>query len=204
MCKGFARSILFSTASYRLLLILPVIEETGAAALSLARNFNLPDTGTMIPDAVHTELKALVAQADSSREAAIEVMQRLQRHYGWLTDEAVGEASALLGLTPLQIEELATFYDMIYRRPVGRHVIHVCDSISCWSLGGDTLMDRFCRLLGIEPGATTADGMYTLLPCSCLGNCASAPAVMVGERQFGPVTPDSCTDLLDMLRTLHG
>lgn len=84
----------------------------------------------MIPDLLKDELEQRVANAVTNREAAIDVMKQLQRHYGWLTDEAVQEAADLLGMSPLQVEELATFYEMIYRRPVGRHVIHVCDSIS--------------------------------------------------------------------------
>lgn len=90
----------------------------------------------MIPELLKKELQSRVAHAVTNREAAVDVMKELQRHYGWLTDEAVGEAAELLGLTPLQVEELATFYEMIYRRPVGKRVIHVCDSISCWALGG--------------------------------------------------------------------
>ncbi len=128
-------------------------------------------------------------------------MKELQRHYGWLTDEALVEAAELLGLSPLQVEELATFYEMIYRRPVGRHVIHVCDSISCWSMGGETLLGQFEKLLGIQAGGTTDDGAFTLLPCSCLGNCGNAPAVMVGERQYGPVLPDQAPSLLSKLRS---
>ena len=109
----------------------------------------------MIPDHLKQELQQRVADAVTNREAAVDVMKELQRHYGWLTDEAVDEAAALLGLSTLQVEELATFYEMIYRRPVGRHVIHVCDSISCWSLGGESLLKKFEELLGIGVGATT-------------------------------------------------
>jgi len=155
----------------------------------------------MIPEHLKHELEQRVSGAVTNREAAVDVMKELQRHYGWLTDEAVQEAAELLGLSPLQVEELATFYAMIYRRPVGRHVIHICDSISCWSVGGETLLKRFERLLGITVGATTADGMFTLLPCCCLGNCGKAPAVMVGERQFGPVTLEQAET---MLTDLHG
>jgi len=155
----------------------------------------------MIPDHLRHELEQRVAGAVTNREAAVDVMKELQRHYGWLTDEAVLEAADLLGLSPLQIEELATFYEMIYRRPVGRHVIHVCDSISCWAMGGESLLKQFERLLGIEVGATTTDNVFTLLPCCCLGNCGKAPAVMVGERQFGPVTPQGAEALLDELRS---
>ena len=154
----------------------------------------------MIPEHLKYELEQRVSGAVTNREAAVDVMKELQRHYGWLTDEAVQEAAELLGLSPLQVEELATFYEMIYRRPVGRHVIHVCDSISCWAVGGETLLKRFERLLGITVGATTADGMFTLLPCCCLGNCGKAPAVMVGERQFGPVTLEQAETMLTDLR----
>src|SRR6266571_5355245 len=94
----------------------------------------------MIPDGLKKELQARVAAAITPREAAVDVMKELQRHYGWLTDGAVGEAAGLLGLSPLQVEELATFYEMIYRRPVGKRVIHVCDSISCWSVGCEPVM----------------------------------------------------------------
>jgi NADH-quinone oxidoreductase subunit E len=154
----------------------------------------------MIPDSLRHELEQRVAHAVTNREAAVDVMKELQHHYGWLTDEAVLEAAEILGLTTLQVEELATFYEMIYRRPVGRHVIHVCDSISCWSMGGETLMDRFTSLLGIDAGGTTPDGTFTLLPCCCLGNCGNAPAVMVGERQFGPVLPDNVLEFLNNLQ----
>ena len=157
----------------------------------------------MIPDSIRHELEQRVANAVTNREAAVDVMKELQRHYGWLTDEAVHEAAGILELSALQVEELATFYEMIYRRPVGRHVIHVCDSISCWSMGGETLMDHFKTLLGIEAGATTNDGAFTLLPCCCLGNCGNAPAVMVGERQFGPVTPEAAEAMLaELHRTI--
>lgn len=155
----------------------------------------------MIPDHLKHELEQRVAHAVTPREAAVDVMKEIQRYYGWLTDEAALEAAAILGLSPLQVEELSTFYEMIYRRPVGRHVIHVCDSISCWSMGGETLLKHFERLLGINAGSTTADGAFTLLPCCCLGNCGNAPAVMVGERQFGPVTIESAENLLAELHT---
>ena len=156
---------------------------------------------SMIPEPLRMELEKRIQQAVTPREAAVDVMKELQRHYGWLTDEAVGEAAELLGLSALQVDELATFYEMIYRRPVGRHVIHVCDSISCWSMGGETLLKQLENLLGIRAGATTADGLFTLLPCCCLGNCGNAPAVMVADRLHGPMTPAASAALLEELRT---
>ncbi|KAA0894037.1 NADH-quinone oxidoreductase subunit NuoE [Oryzomonas rubra] len=150
----------------------------------------------MIPTHLRQELEQRVAQAITPREAAVDVMKELQRHYGWLTDEAVAEAAAILGLSPLQVEELATFYEMIYRRPVGRTVVHVCDSISCWAMGGETLLRHLEQLLGIEAGATTADNAVTLLPCCCLGNCGNAPALMIGDQLFGPVSPEQAAAII--------
>ncbi len=154
----------------------------------------------MTPESLKIELQARVAHAVTPREAAVDVMKRLQAHYGWLTDEAVGETAELLGLSHLQVEELATFYEMIYRRPVGKRVIHVCDSISCWAMGGEPLMAHLAQHLGIAPGETTPDGLFTLLPCCCLGNCGEAPTMMIGERQYGRLDRETAGRILEAER----
>jgi NADH-quinone oxidoreductase subunit E len=158
---------------------------------------------TMIPERLRQKLEQRVADAVTPREAAVDIMKELQRHYGWLSDEALVEAAGMLGLSALQVEELATFYDMIYRRPVGRTVIHVCDSISCWAMGGDTLLRCLEQQLGIKAGGTTPDGAITLLPCSCLGNCGNGPTVMTGETTHHRVTPETAHIILDQA-TGHG
>jgi NADH-quinone oxidoreductase subunit E len=154
----------------------------------------------MIPHELKTELQTRIVSAVTNREAAVDVMKLLQAHYGWLTDEAVGEAAELLELSPLQVEELATFYEMIYRRPVGRHVIHVCDSISCWAMGGESLLQHIAGLLEIGVGETTSDGLFTLLPCCCLGNCGQAPTIMIGDTLFGQVSVENAIELLNRKR----
>lgn len=151
----------------------------------------------MIPEKLKKELEARVASAITPREAAVDVMKEVQNHYGWLTDEGVVEAGEIIGLSPLQVEELATFYEMIYRRPVGKKVIKVCDSISCWTMGNEDLVAHLAERLGTEPGGTTADGMFTLLPCSCLGNCGCAPAMMVGENMYEKLTPEKADEILE-------
>jgi len=145
----------------------------------------------MIPEELKKDLQQRIASAINPREAAVDVMKELQRHYGWLSDEGVGEAAELLGLTPLQVEELASFYEMIYRKPVGKQVIHVCDSISCWSVGADAMSTHLQERLGIGLGETTADGRFTLLPCCCLGNCGDGPTMMIGDKLYGKLTPES-------------
>lgn len=150
----------------------------------------------MIPDSLRAELAARVAAAVTPREAAVDVMKELQRHYGWLTDGAVDEAAQLLGLSPLQVEELATFYEMIYRRPVGRQVVHLCDSISCWCTGADGIMDHLRERLGVKSGGTSDDGRFTLIPCACLGNCGEGPAMMIGDTLYGRLTPERVDAIL--------
>ena len=154
----------------------------------------------MIPEELKTELKFRVAHSVTNREAAVDVMKTLQSHYGWLTDEAVGEAAEILGLSSLQVEELATFYEMIYRRPVGKKVIHVCDSISCWALGGEALLDQVATYLEIRAGEMTADGMFTLLPCCCLGNCGESPTMMIGDAIYGSLTPETAIAIIEAER----
>ncbi|WP_129125207.1 NADH-quinone oxidoreductase subunit NuoE [Geomonas oryzae] len=154
----------------------------------------------MIPETLKKALEARVASAITAREAAVDVMKELQAHYGWLTDEAVEEAASLLGLSPLQVEELATFYEMIYRRPVGKKVIHVCDSISCWCVDCDGIIEHLKEKLGVALGGTTADGMFTLLPCCCMGMCGDGPAMSVGGIPYGKLTPELVDEILEMER----
>ncbi|MGW8193131.1 MAG: NADH-quinone oxidoreductase subunit NuoE [Desulforhopalus sp.] len=150
----------------------------------------------MVPETLKKELEKRVGEAIEPREAALAVMKKLQRHYGWLSDEALEEGAEILGLTTLQLEELATFYEMIFRRPVGRRVIHLCDSISCWAVGGESLLHHLAGHLDIAVGETTADGMFTLLPCCCLGNCGESPSMMIGETVYGNLTLEKIMAIL--------
>ena len=154
----------------------------------------------MIPDQLKTALAEHIAASITPREAAVTVMKELQTHYGWLTDEAVAEAAQLLGISPLQVEELATFYEMIYRRPVGKRVVHVCDSISCWAMGGESLLGQLAARLGIPVGGTDPEGMFALLPCCCLGNCGDAPTMMVGDNLYGRLTLETALGVLEQER----
>lgn len=134
------------------------------------------------------------------REMTIDVLRAIQDANGWVPDEGVELAAGILGLSPLQVEEIATFYDKIYRQPVGKRVIHVCDSICCWSRGGDDVYRYLQGKLGIEPGGTTADGTFTLLPTCCLGACGEAPAMMVGLTTYGNLTPERIDAILEKER----
>jgi NADH-quinone oxidoreductase subunit E len=141
------------------------------------------------------------AEIPHPREMVIDVLRAIQDQNDWVSDEGVELTAAILGLSPLQVEEIATFYDKIYRQPVGRRVIHVCDSICCWSRGGEAVYDYLRQKLGVEPGGTTADGAFTLLPTCCLGACGEAPAMMVGLTTYGNLTPERIDAILERERT---
>jgi NADH-quinone oxidoreductase subunit E len=153
----------------------------------------------MLPTELLNTLRAQIAQAEQPREVAIDAMFALQNHYGYLSDEALEEGARLLGMSPLELEELATFYDFIYREPVGKFVIHVCDGVVCWMNGLQSVVDYFCRKLGIRLGETTKDGLFTLLPTACIGYCDLSPAVLVNGRPYGPLTPEKIDALLHQL-----
>jgi NADH-quinone oxidoreductase subunit E len=146
-------------------------------------------------------LQQEIAAAEHPREQIINVMYALQKHYGYFSDEALHEAAALMHMTPLEIEELATFYDFIYREPVGRFVIHACDGVVCWMNGYDSVLNHLSKKLGIKPGETTEDGFFTILPTACIGYCDLSPAMLINGRAYGPLTPKKIDDILDRLRS---
>jgi len=150
----------------------------------------------MLPEAIRKELDARIATIDHPRELVVDVMFRLQDHYGYLSDEAVAETAALLDMTPLEVEELATFYTFIYREPVGKYVIHLCDSVVCWMDGHETIQNYLCQKLGIRMGETTADGLFTLLPVCCIGYCDRSPAMLINRKVHGPLTPEKIDEII--------
>ena len=154
----------------------------------------------MLPEEKLKNLKQKIDAADHPRELAVEVMFALQKHYGYLSDGALVEGAEILGMTPLELEELATFYDFIYRKPVGKYVIHVCDSTICWMLGHQSVLDYIGQKLTISPGGTTEDGLFTLLPVCCIGYCDHAPAMLINGKLYGPLTPQAVDTILLELR----
>lgn len=154
----------------------------------------------MLPQELKKSLETQIAAVDHPRELVVDVMMALQAHYGHLSDEALVETADLLNMAPMEVEELATFYTFIYREPVGRYVIHVCDSVVCWMDGYDTIRDYLCAKLGIEVGGTTADGLFTLLPVCCIGYCDRSPAILINKKAYGELTPDKLDKILERLR----
>jgi NADH-quinone oxidoreductase subunit E len=128
------------------------------------------------------EIGAELKHYENSSAVSIEALKIVQKHRGWVSDESLKAIAEFLAISPAQLESVATFYNLIYRRPVGRTVIHYCNSVTCWMLGAEQVKDRLCRHLNVEPGEVSANGEYTLLPIVCLGACDRAPVALVGSE----------------------
>ncbi|NVK43648.1 MAG: NADH-quinone oxidoreductase subunit NuoE [Oceanospirillaceae bacterium] len=126
----------------------------------------------------------------------IEALRIVQQHRGWVSDDSVAAIADYLGVGAAEVEGVATFYNLIFREPVGRRVILLCNSVTCWMLGCETLRARIGYELGIDFGETTADGEFTLLPITCLGDCDHAPAALVGDRHHHDLDPDRLIAIL--------
>jgi NADH-quinone oxidoreductase subunit E len=144
----------------------------------------------MLSDEEKQEIEHELTLFPYSQAACVEALKIGQRRRGWVSDENIKDIAAILGMTPEELDGVATFYNLIYRRPVGRHVILMCDSVSCWIMGYDRVRSCARQALGIAPGETTADGRFTLLPVPCLGTCDKAPAMMVGDDLHTNVAPE--------------
>ncbi|MDV6344080.1 NADH-quinone oxidoreductase subunit NuoE [Nitrosomonas sp. Is37] len=134
------------------------------------------------------------------RAAILPMMQALQIEHGYLDDAAVEEVAHFTGLSTTEVEELATFYSLIYRRPVGRHVLRVCDSVCCSLRGADQLLVAAEKYSGVPLGKVTPDGAFSVLPSICLGLCDQAPAALVDGEAVGPLDEAALQALLQRLQ----
>lgn len=130
------------------------------------------------------EIEAELARYPTKEAVCIDAMKIVQRHRGWVSDESIQDIAELLEMSASDLDGVATFYNLIYRQPVGRHVVMLCNSVSCWIMGYERMRKHLTERLGIQYGETTPDGRFTLLPIVCLGTCDHAPAMMVDNDLY--------------------
>jgi NADH-quinone oxidoreductase subunit E len=128
--------------------------------------------------------------------AGIEALKIVQDHRRWISDEALTDIAELLEMSSAELENVATFYSLIFRKPVGKHVILICDSISCWVMGYENILTKLTEKLGIGMGETTEDERFTLLPIPCLGTCDHAPAMMIDNDLHRDLSDDKIDEIL--------
>ncbi len=154
----------------------------------------------MLTPEERSEIEQELAHYDRKRAACIDALKIVQRRRGWVPDDALAAIAELLEMSVDELDGVATFYNLIYRRPVGRHVVHICDSVSCWLMGADAITERLREHYGVAPGNTDADGRFTVLPIPCLGCCDRAPAMLVDGILHADLTPDRLDEALERYR----
>ncbi len=154
----------------------------------------------MLTDIERREIEAAVTHYPDKQAGAIDALLLLQRRRGWISDDSLRDIAQLLNMTAEDVDGVATFYNLIFRKPVGRHVLFLCDSISCWIMGYDRIREQLRKRYGVEMGHTTADGRLTVLPIACLGHCERAPALMIDDDIYGNVTADKIEQIVEKYR----
>ena len=194
--------------------ILPTDELTAAERHRLIASLKPKDAERVpelhevaVPDDLREEIETAMSRYPELRSASIPALWAVQRRYGWCTPEGIRQAAAVMGLTPADLQAVASFYDLFHLTLSGRHRVLVCTNISCWLRGGDELLDAFCEAAGCDAqqashgGSVSADGEFFVSGFECLGACDVAPMASVDERYYGPLERGEAASVIDQLRT---
>jgi NADH-quinone oxidoreductase subunit E len=152
-----------------------------------------------LSQAVMDKVDKEAAKYPSRRAAVKSALRYCQEETGWVSNGVVTAVATHLGLEPIEVYEVATFYDMFYTEPGGRHRIRVCTNVSCMLRGAETIVNHLKDKLGVKVGETSPDGRITLLEAECLGACGGAPMLVCGNQYFENLTTDKLDSLLDQL-----
>ena len=144
-------------------------------------------------------IQKILSRYPHRRSALIPLLHLCQEEAGYLTEDALRQTAARLGLSPAQVAEVASFYDMFRLRPGGRREIWICQNLSCSLLGAEEVIRRLEERLGVGVGETTPDGLFTLKRVECLAACGIAPVIQVGADYYGPVSPNDVGELIERL-----
>ncbi|HSM23169.1 MAG TPA: NAD(P)H-dependent oxidoreductase subunit E [Rubrivivax sp.] len=140
--------------------------------------------------------------ADQKQSAVMACLAIVQQEHGHVSTVAEDGIAAYLGMAPIAVHEVTTFYNMYNQQPVGQFKLNVCTNLPCALRDGDKALDHVCKRLGVEPYGTTADGRFTVQPSECLGACADAPVMLVNDRQMlSFMSPERLDELIDTLQS---
>ncbi len=154
----------------------------------------------MLTDIEKAEIEKEVTKYAQRRAVGPEALMIVQRHRGWISNESLIDIAGFLEMTEEELDSVATCYNLIFRKPVGRHVILMCDSVSCWLMGYEELFEHIRERLGIEFGQTTTNGLFTLLPMACLGACDHAPVMMIDETLYTDLTVSKLDEIFEQYK----
>ncbi len=140
--------------------------------------------------------------ADQKQSAVMACLAIVQHEKGHVSSEDETAVAAYLGMPPIAVHEVTTFYNMYNQQPVGKYKLNVCTNLPCQLRGGEQALDHLCRKLGVQPYGSTDDGVFTVQPSECMGACADAPVMLVNDRQMLSFMGDARLDeLIDTLRS---
>jgi NADH-quinone oxidoreductase subunit E len=148
------------------------------------------------------EKKEILEEAEAfpfKKAAVIDALKVVQKHKGWISDDSIQDVAEFLDMSPDEVDSVATFYSRLYRHPVGRNVILICDGITCMIMDYESIYEHVSKKLGIKFGETTPDNCFTLLPISCLGDCDKAPSMMINNELYSNLTVEKVDELFRML-----
>ena len=154
----------------------------------------------MFSDQTEAKFKKLVEAYPRKRSALIPMLLVAQQEHGWVKPKAIEYVARVLDMTPSDVDSVASFYTLLHRSPVGKHVIQVCTNLSCMLCGSDNIERTLEEQLGIKVGETTSDGMFTLIEAECLGSCTTAPVVQVNGEFRENLDSQKARVMLDELR----
>jgi NADH-quinone oxidoreductase E subunit len=153
----------------------------------------------MLSESACRQIQALMGKYPRKRSALIPSLQIAQNEAGYLSAEAMLEIARLFELSPNEVSEVASFYTMLFKKPVGKYVIQVCTNISCMLCNAGEILAHLTGRLGIQPGETSPDKKYTLLEVECLGSCGTSPVVQINEQYHEDLTLEKLDQILDSL-----
>jgi NADH-quinone oxidoreductase subunit E len=142
------------------------------------------------------EIAAILERHPQCPGELLAILLDIQETFRYLPKAALKEVARYLGVPESRVYSVATFYKAFTLKPRGERIIRICLGTACHLRGGPAVLERFAELLGIKPGETTPDGRFTLETVNCLGACALAPVVMIGEETYGQMTPEKVEKLL--------
>lgn len=158
----------------------------------------------MLSEKTRQSIFELQRQYPEKRSALIPALHIAQAEVGYLPRATQNEVADLFGIDPNEVNAVVTFYDMFFEEPVGKHLIHVCKNVSCMLRGADGVLSKVCQRLQVEPGKTTADGEFTIIPSECLAACDRAPMMLVDDKVVGPVKEEEIDSILAEARKGRG
>jgi len=140
--------------------------------------------------------------ADQKQSAVMACLAIVQQEQGHVSTESEDAIAAVLGMPPIAVHEVTTFYNMYNQQPVGRFKLNVCTNLPCQLRDGEKALQHLCSRLGVEPYGTSADGRFTVQPSECLGACADAPVMLVNDRQMlSFMSPERLDELVETLKS---